>query len=158
MSRLIGSFPFNNGNVAWQDGGITRQSENSLSVIFHSRGVGSTPSAYTYTCFLPGIWRYVRSVFFCSDSDLRLRLVGVVVQRPARQCGIHLMSYMYTNILIEKGIAEYPKLSCCHCAIGPSVNIVQYLYLQVIRQVSCLEYALYIYLLVIMSDLYTYAC
>ena len=39
---------------------------------------------------------------------LRLRLVGVVVQRPAQQCGIRLMSYMYTNILIEEGIAEYP--------------------------------------------------
>ena len=49
-------------------------------------------------------------VFFCSDSDLRLRLrlVGVVVQRHVRQCGIHLMSYMYTNILIEEGIAKYP--------------------------------------------------
>ena len=39
-----------------------------------------------------------------SDSDLG----GVVVQRHVRQCGICLMSYMYTNILIEEGIAKYP--------------------------------------------------
>ena len=65
--------------------------------------------------------------------------------------------YVYKH-LIEEGIVKYPKLSCCHRTIGPSVNIVQCFYLQVVRQVSCLEYALYIYLLVIMSDLYTYAC
>ena len=49
------------------------------------------------------------------------------------------------------GIAQLPLVTC------QTVNIVQCLDLQVIRQVFCLEYA-YIYLLVIMLDLYTYAC
>ena len=53
---------------------------------------------------------FSESVFFCSDSDLRLilRLGGVVVQRHVRQCGIRLISYMYTNMLIEEGIGKYP--------------------------------------------------
>ena len=50
------------------------------------------------------------------------------------------------------GIPQLPLVTC------QTVNIIQCLDLQVVTQVFCLEYALYIYLLVIMSDLYTYAC
>ena len=79
---------------------------------------------------------FVMSVFFCSDSDLRLG--GMVIQRHKWQCSIHVYKHINGRgncriPIAVMGILQLPLVTC------RTINIVQCLDLQVVNNTSFLS-------------------